>query len=138
MRTALALAPVLVLGLAACGGSAHPAAVVREWSNSINAGNYERAASLFAADAVVIQGSQATTFHTPEDAVTWNKGLPCGGDILLLEERGSTATATFRMVDRKDRHCDAPAEAEATALFVVDRGKIILWNQIESHLAMAH
>jgi xanthine/CO dehydrogenase XdhC/CoxF family maturation factor len=138
LRLAVVFTLVLVAGLAGCGGSAQPDRVVREWSDAINAGDYERAASLFAKDAVVIQGSSATTLHTPEEASTWNRGLPCGGTILLLEERGSTATATFRMVDRKDRKCDAPAEAEATALFVVDGGKIILWNQIESHLAMAH
>jgi hypothetical protein len=55
-----------------------------------------------------------------------------------LRENGSAATATFRLGDRKSRRCGDPPGAEAIALFVVEHGKIILWDQIGSQIRIGH
>jgi len=139
LRFGFALGLVLLVATSGCGGgSSTPESVVRAWSAALGAEDNERAGSLFAEDAVVIQGSTATTFHTHADAVRWNSRLPCAGRIVALTHRGSTATATFRLGDRKSGPCGAPDEAEATAVFVVEGGKIILWDQIGSQIALAH
>ncbi len=135
LRTGPLVGLVLLLALAGCGGgSSTPRSIVHAWSEALKADDNERAASLFASDAVVIQGNVATTFRTHQEAVAWNARLPCSGKIVALKERGSTVTATFRLGDRKSKPCGGPPGAEATALFVVEGGKIILWDQIGSEI----
>jgi hypothetical protein len=134
-----ATALALVLTLAGCGGNdASPRDVVRAWSAALNANDNERAASLFARNAAVVQGGRLVYLRTHADAVAWNARLPCAGTIVSLKENGSAATATFRLGDRKSRPCRDPAGAEAIAVFVVEHGKIILWDQIGSQLRIGH
>jgi hypothetical protein len=140
MRRA-ALALVVVLVVAGCGGSSppSPADVVRAWSAALRADDNERAASLFAPNAAILQGDQVRYLHTHADAVRWNARLPCAGTVVSLKRNGrATATATFRLGDRKHRHCGDPPGAEAVALFVVEHGKIVLWAQIGSQVALGH
>jgi uncharacterized membrane protein len=137
---AVALA-VLALVLAGCGGRREPSAsdVVREWSAAIQADDNERAASLFAGDASIVQGDQLTTLRTHADALRWNARLPCAGRVVALKQRGSSAEATFRLGDRRHHHpCADPPGAEAIAVFVVEGGKIVLWAQIGSQVALSH
>jgi limonene-1,2-epoxide hydrolase len=138
MRRA-ALALVLVLAVAGCGGSPRsPAEVVRAWSAALRADDNERAASLFAPDAAIVQGDQLRYLHTHADALRWNARLPCAGTVVSLKRDGSAATATFRLGDRKSRRCGDPPGAEAIAVFVVEHGKIVLWAQIGSQVALSH
>ena len=76
--------------------------------------------------------------HTHADAVRWNARLPCSGRIVSLTQDGSAVTATFRLGDRKSRHCGDPPSAEAIAVFVVEHGKIVLWDQIGSQIRIGH
>ena len=116
--------------LAGCGGhkAASPEKVVREWSAAINAGDDEKAAGLFAAGAVVIQGIQIT-LATHDDAVQWNSGLPCAGYVQSVDVEGEKATAVFVLGRRPGHLCDGPGQ-KAAAVFEVHDGKIVLWHQI--------
>jgi limonene-1,2-epoxide hydrolase len=135
----LAALAVLAAALAGCGSSTRsPTDVVRAWAQALRADDNERAASLFAADAAVVQGDQLTRFRTHAEAVAWNRGLPCSGRIVGLQVDGSAVTATFRLADRKHRRCGDPPNAEVVAVFVVEHGRIVLWAQIESRLAIGH
>ncbi len=133
MKLRLALGTlVLLLGLAACGGGGRsPAQVVRAWSRALKADDNQAAGSLFAPGAEVVQGDSVVTLRTHEDAVAWNAALPCSGEIVALHTDGEQATATFLLGDRRSSKCDAPG-AEATALFRVHGGKIVLWHQTGS------
>ena len=132
-------AAALLFALVGCGASQPSASeVVREWSAALQADDNERAASLFADDAAIVQGNQLTTLHARADALRWNARLPCAGQVVALKERGSSATATFRLRDRKHHRCADPPGAEAIAVFVVERGKIVLWAQIGSQVALSH
>jgi limonene-1,2-epoxide hydrolase len=129
---ALALAAVLLA--AGCGGrsgsaSGSPEEVVRAWSAALNAGDNEAAADLFAPDAVVIQGSYSATLATKEDAVGFNASLPCSGQIVELTVERDQVTATFLLGDRPQSRCDGPGQ-QATAIFVVQDGKIVVWQQV--------
>lgn len=124
-----ALLAVVVSALAACGGgTAGPEEVVREWSEALNAGDYGRAASLFAEGAEVVQGARVFVFATPADAVDWNAALPCRGRIIRAEAEGDSVQASFLLSDRPDRPCDAPG---AVARVRVRDGKIVLFHQLE-------
>jgi hypothetical protein len=125
---------VLVLGLAACAGGAEDAAgpeeVVRAWSRALNAGDNEAAAALFAVGARIEQPGFVLRVRRLDDALLWNRTLPCSGEIVRLTTRGEEeATATFLLGDRRTSPCDAPG-GEAVALFRVRDGKIVLFRQL--------
>jgi hypothetical protein len=128
MRRAASLVALLAL-FAGCGGSeASPEEVVRSWSTALNADQNDAAADLFAPGATIVQGGLEVTFFTHEDAVTWNRGLPCNGRIVGLEVVGNVVTASFLLRDSQTTPCDAPGE-QATAIFTVEGGKITRWEQ---------
>ena len=133
------LLPALVVAAVGCGASGpSPPDVVRAWAKALRADDNERAASLFARNAVVVQGDRLIYLRTHADAVAWNARLPCSGVIVSLTQEGSATTAVFQLGDRKSRPCGDPPGAEAIALFVVEHGKIVLWDQIGSQLAVGH
>ena len=140
MRWAPVALLALGLVLAGCGTSGpKPGGVVRGWAEALRADDNERAASLFAPGAAVVQGDRLVYLRTHTAAVLWNRRIPCAGTIVSMKEDGSAATATFRLDDRKGgRRCDNAKGAEAVALFVVEHGKIILWDQIGSQVAIGH
>jgi hypothetical protein len=127
----LALA-ALVVGCG--GGAASPESVVRAWSESINSGDNEAAAALFAPGAEVIQGGNSITLNTEDQAMRFNASLPCSGEIVNLEEEGDTVTATFLLGHRETSRCDGPG-AEVRAAFRIRDGKIVLWHQLPSDRA---
>jgi limonene-1,2-epoxide hydrolase len=133
----VALLACVVAALAAGCGESQPSAesVVRAWSHALNQGDNETAAKLFAPNAEVVQGDSVIRLHTEKDAVAWNAALPCSGRILSIHGRGDTATATFLLGNRPHSRCDGPGE-HATALFRVQRGKIVLWHQTSSAPAL--
>jgi limonene-1,2-epoxide hydrolase len=121
---------VAALGLFVGCGSGSPSAesVVRAWSEALNHDDNDTAGKLFAPNAEIVQGGHVVTLRTQEDAVAWNAALPCSGRILSIRTRGHTATATFLLGDRRHSRCDGPGE-QATAIFKVVKGKIVLWHQ---------
>lgn len=126
-RALLPLGAILLL--AGCGrGSPSAESVVRAWSAALNQDDNNTAGSLFAKNAEVVQGGHVLTLHSRHDAVAWNSALPCSGRIVAIHSRSETATATFVLGDRRHSRCDAPGQ-QATAIFRVVRGKIVLWHQ---------
>ena len=123
---ALSAAVALVTG---CGsGSPSAESVVRAWSAALNQDDNNTAASLFAQGAEVVQNGHVLTLRNRHQALAWNSALPCSGKIVSIHTRGQTATATFVLGDRRHSQCDGPGQ-EATAIFKVVRGKIVLWHQ---------
>jgi hypothetical protein len=129
-RTAL-VAAVAALGAGCGGGPPSPESVVRAWNESVNSGDNEAAAELFAPGAQVIRAGRSFTLQTEAQAIRFNASLPCSGEIVDLETAGETVTATFLLADRGTIECDGPG-AEVTAAFRVRDGKIVLWHQLPS------
>jgi hypothetical protein len=128
MKPGLLVLAVIVL--AACGGHAtrSPEQVARAWSNALDRGDDEAAASLFADGARIVQSGELR-LRSHEDAVRWNESLPCGGTIVSISARGATdVLVVFRLGDRPRHRCDAPG-SDAAALFRVRDGEIVLWHQ---------
>jgi limonene-1,2-epoxide hydrolase len=126
-RTALVVA-LAAFGAGCGGGPPSPESVVRAWNESVNSGDNEAAAELFAPGAQVIQAGRTYTLQTEDQALRFNASLPCSAEIVELQSEGDTVTATFVLDDRGDVQCDGPG-AEVTAAFRVREGKIVLWHQ---------
>ena len=126
----LALSALAALLLAAgCGGGPpSPESVVRAWSQSLNTGDNEAAADLFAPSAEVIQG-RSFVLETRQEAIAFNASLPCTGEIVAIETEGETVRATFLLGHRETSRCDDPG-AQVRASFRVREGKIVLWQQL--------
>ena len=127
----LATLSLLVLALAACGGhkAATPTQVARAWSAALNRDDNKGAAALFAKNAQVIQDS-VLELPTQDDAVRWNRLLPCGGTIVgVTVQRADTVLVTFQLKERPFHACDGPGQ-EAAAIFRVEHGKIVVWHQV--------
>jgi limonene-1,2-epoxide hydrolase len=130
MRRLVLVAAVLAMAAAGTAqAAATPAAVVRAWSRALNTNDNERAARLFARDARVVQPGVDVRLNTHALAVAFNAALPCAGRIVEIRVSGNRATATFVLGERPKHRCDAPG-VKAAALFVVRRGKIVLWQQV--------
>ena len=121
-----------VLAMAAAGtaqAAAKPAEVVRAWSRALNSNDNEHAARLFAHNARVVQPGVDVRLNSHALAVAFNASLPCAGRVVEVSVKGNRATATFVLAERPKHRCDAPG-VKAAALFVVRRGKIVLWQQV--------
>ena len=130
MALRLALGLALLTLLAACGGDPpSPESVVRAWSTALNEEDNEGAAALFAPGAKVIQGGRTITLDSEAEAVAFNSGLPCSGQISAIESDGDVVRATFRLAHRETSPCDGPG-AEVATIFRVRDGKIVLWHQL--------
>ena len=102
--------------------------IVLAWSAAINRNDNAAAADLFAKDAVVAQSS-VFQLVDKATAVLWNDGLPCAGTVVELQMVQNAVVATFVLGERPKHQCDAPG-ARAGAAFVIERGKITLWQQV--------
>jgi hypothetical protein len=126
------LLALLALLAAGCGGSGTPTdpeGVVREWSTATNAGDDEKAASLFAPNAKVVQPGLKLRLRDVKTAKRWNSGLPCAGRIVDTVVEGDEVTATFQLAERPGHRCDAPGVTAYALVQVID-GKIVLWHQV--------
>jgi hypothetical protein len=105
-------------------------AIVRAWSTALNAGDNDAAAALFAPGAVIFQGG--LTFGLPDHAaaVRWNADLPCSGTITEISTTGSVVLAVFALGDRTTSRCDAPPGTLAAAAFLIENGRIAVWQQV--------
>jgi SnoaL-like domain len=129
VRVRLAAAFLLVLAAAACGGTS-PEEVVRAWSDALNHGLNEEAGAFFAPDAVAVSGAgDEIVLRTRFDAVAFNASLLCQGKIIALSTEENRVTATFLLDMRGTFACPAPSTVD-TAVFTVEDGKIVRWEQL--------
>jgi limonene-1,2-epoxide hydrolase len=106
-----------------------PTQVVRAWSHALNTNDNVGAARLFAYNAHVVQPGVDAILFSARLARIFNEGLPCGGEITRLQVSKRAIVATFRLHERPKHRCDAPGTL-AAALFVVQKGRIVLWEQV--------
>jgi hypothetical protein len=105
-------------------------AVVRAWSEALNAGDNDAAAALFAPDAIVIQAGLALRLPDHAAAVSWNASLPCSGAISAIQVTDGFVVAVFVLGDRPTSTCDAAPGTLAAAAFLIENGKIAVWEQV--------
>ncbi len=129
LRAAL-LALVAAFIASAFGGTGNrDVQVARAWSAALNAGDDAKAASYFAPNARIIQGSLVAILRTRRSAVVFNASLPCSGKIVATTVRNHLVTATFVLGQRPGHRCDGPGQ-KAYAAMRITNGKITLWHQL--------
>jgi hypothetical protein len=133
----------LLLVVAGCGGSSsHPASqagpaqpaprpgdekVIRGWNKAVNGGDYQKAASYFARNAIVMQ-DYILQFPNHKIAVEWNSGLPCRADITFIKAERATSLAGFHLRTGRSGACKGGGSAQVR--FTIRGGLIQRWQQI--------
>jgi hypothetical protein len=138
-RIALALVLAAVAGLSACGGGddgnagrdRSPDAVIRDWADTLRAGDVRGAAEFFALPSVVSNGTPPVTLRTRSEARDFNEALPCGARVLRTSSSAGFTTATFRLTERPGPGtCGTGTGLTARTTFVVRDGKIQEWRRV--------
>lgn len=135
----LALATAL---LASCGGGGeggsesslppgHEGVVVIEgWVETLARGDVEGAAGYFALPSVVENGAAPVTLRSRDDAIAFNRSLPCGAKLVRARPEGRFIAATFRLTERPGGDCGSGAGQVARTAFVIRDGKIVQWRRL--------
>jgi hypothetical protein len=113
-------------------GDADPAdvAVIKEWSDTLRAGDVEGAAEFFALPSVVENGP-LLRIRTRDDARLFNAALPCGAILVRAETQGDFTTATFELTERPGPgSCGSGTGERAQTSFVIEDGKITQWRRV--------
>jgi len=104
------------------------AKVIRGWAAAVNDGSYDAAASFFARGAIVEQ-SQAVRLATREQAVAFNRSLPCRSTVTGVREEGRTTVASFKLrvgPAGTRANCDSTVRVR----FTIERGKFTVFRQL--------
>ncbi len=153
MRSACALV-LLVLGVAACGGSEKskttPAApprpsntqapkaaassdekVIRGWADALRGGDVAAAARFFALPSVVSNGTSPIRLKSREEVEFFNRTLPCGAKVTKLEDTGALVVATLELTERPGPgRCGQGVGGSAKTAFLIRDGKIAQWRRV--------
>jgi hypothetical protein len=101
--------------------------VIRRWSMAVNLGEYERAAAFFERGAVVEQLIEIR-LATREDAVEFNRSLPCRADVTDVQREKRSTLAAFRLREGRTGECEEGGRARVR--FVIRDGEIHEWRQL--------
>jgi hypothetical protein len=101
--------------------------VIRAWNKAENAGDYKKAASYFAKNAIVIQSYilQLINRHLAEE---WNSGLPCRADITFIQGEQATTLVGFDLRKGPTGACKEGGSAQVR--FTIRGGLITQWRQL--------
>jgi hypothetical protein len=113
-------------------GDADPGdvAVIKEWVDTLRAGDVEGAAELFALPSVAENGP-LLRIRTRDDARLFNASLPCGAILVRAETQGDFTTATFELTERPGPgECGTGTGERAQTSFVIEDGKIKEWRRV--------
>jgi hypothetical protein len=99
-------------------------AAIQDWIRSLNAGEYDRAASYFAPNAVVRQLGR-TRLRTHQDAVNFVRDLPCRAALVQVVDEGRTQLATFSLSGPS-----GTCGGRARVRFTVKHGRFTEWRQL--------
>ena len=109
-----------------CGGASEndPESVIRGWNRAVNAGDFDRAGTFFAPNAVVEQVEEMR-LRGPADAARFSASLPCRAEVTRVVVERRSSLASFRLRDGQ-----TPCSGAAEVRFVVRDGKLIEWRQL--------
>jgi hypothetical protein len=143
-RAALAVALTLAALAAGCGGGGDDSTtasadlppghesvqVIDEWVKTLSSGDVSGAADLFALPSVVENGTPPIRLSTHADAVTFNRSLPCGAELVRARPDGRFIAATFRLTERPGGDCGSGVGGLAQTAFLIRGGKIVEWHRL--------
>ena len=129
-----------VVAIAACGGDGTEQAetpggadpeevrVIEEWSSALREGDVESAAEYFQLPSIAQNGTPAVELRTREDAIAFNRALPCGAKLIEAVTDGPFTVATFELTERPgEGKCGTGVGETARTAFLIDEGLIARW-----------
>ncbi len=105
-------------------------AVIEDWSRTLSEGDVEGAASYFATPSTAENGPVRIEIETLEDAVAFNRTLPCGAEVISAQTVGEFTSATFRLSERPGGGCGSGVGGTASTSFVIEGDEIVEWRRI--------
>jgi hypothetical protein len=141
----------LLVGLAACvlaagcggGSSSKPAraparpapragdvSVIRQWADTLRAGDTAGAARLFGVPVIVENGTPPQLLRSRGAVRAFNESLPCGARLLGTRRRDRYTIATFRLTNRPGGACGAGVGGTAATAFRLRGGRIVEWLRV--------
>ena len=143
---ALLATTLLAVSIAACGekteitfdhppigGAEDPHAaieVIDDWSGRLSEGDTEGAAALFAIPSLAVNGELPLHLTSREDALAFNRSLPCGAELVKARPAGDLIAATFRLTDRPGGACGSGVGHLARTAFEIEDGHITQWRRL--------
>src|SRR5690349_17868754 len=113
------------------GGGPHAAiAVIDDWSGRLSEGDTDGAARLFAIPSVAVNGDVPLRLTSHEDALAFNRSLPCGAELVKARPAGDLIAATFRLTDRPGGACGSGVGSLARTAFKIEDGHISQWRRL--------
>jgi hypothetical protein len=113
-------------------------AVIRDWSDTLRAGDVRGAAEFFALPSIVSNGTPPVVLRTRSQARRFNEALPCGARLLRTSSSAGFTTAVFRLTERPGPgSCGTGTGMTARTTFVVREGKIREWRRVTDSPAPA-
>ncbi len=105
-------------------------AVIGKWIAALSNGDLNGAANQFAIPSAAQNGPVLTHIFNHDDAIAFNRSLPCGGVLVEAHTNGDRTTATFRLTDRPGGDCGTGAGERASTAFTIKDGKIVEWERV--------
>jgi hypothetical protein len=147
MKTLLATAAVLLVAAATagCGGGDDPdvdlgiqvpegthedVVVIDGWVKTLSRGDVTGAAEFFALPSIAENGTPPLRLSTRQDAVEFNRSLPCGATLVRARPDGDLIKATFRLTERPGGDCGSGVGGLARTSFRIEEGKITEWRRL--------
>lgn len=110
------------------GGGSAEERLIRNWIDALNEGRFDQAAGFFAPRAVIEQAGLETRLDGRDDAVRFNRSLPCRADVTDVDREGSDTLAAFSLRTGRTGAC---SEGGATRVrFTIRNGKFSEWRQL--------
>ncbi|MGI9081100.1 MAG: nuclear transport factor 2 family protein [Thermoleophilaceae bacterium] len=100
---------------------------IRAWNAALNAGEFEKAASYFAAGAIVEQIDEIR-LRDRRAAIAFNMSLPCRAEVTDVDDEGRTTLVAFRLRPGRGGACRGGGIARVR--FRVREGKFREWRQL--------
>lgn len=108
-------------------GEPKEAGIIRAWSHAVSTGDFGKAASFFAPNAVVVQGGPLKLTDRSA-AIAFNKSLPCKSVVTDVTDEGKTIVAAFRLI--KGTGSAASCNGPARVRFTFSGTKFKVWHQL--------
>ncbi|MGI8944947.1 MAG: nuclear transport factor 2 family protein [Thermoleophilaceae bacterium] len=108
-------------------GEPTEAGPIRAWNAALNAGDFDKAASFFAENALVEQVGEVR-LRGRRDAIEFNRSLPCRSEVTDVDDEGPTTLVAFRLLPGRGGACGGGGVARVR--FRVRDGKFEEWRQL--------
>ena len=118
------------LGIEVPEGSHDQVVVIGAWVETLSDGDVEHAADFFALPSTVENGTPPLQLSTHNDAVAFNRSLPCGAELVRARPDGPLITATFRLTERPGGDCGPGVGGLARTSFRIEDDKITEWRRL--------